>query len=97
MKKIKTRELWKKKKKNKNKNNQNFFTPESVPATFSSRLCHHLRIIVKLLFLQTWVGGSEYEGGGVTFSLQMWGWRIRRNLNGNLTWVGFRFVIIFYF
>jgi hypothetical protein len=75
MKKIKTHELWKKekkkkkKKKRKKKNNQNFFTPESVPATFSSHLCHHLRIIVKLLFLQTWVGGSEYEGGEVIFSL----------------------------
>jgi hypothetical protein len=66
MKKIKTRELWKKKKKRKEKkNNQNFFTLESVPATFSSRLCHHLLIIVKLLFLQTWVGVSKYEGGEV--------------------------------
>jgi hypothetical protein len=70
MKKIKTRELQKKKKKK--KKNQNFFTPKSVPATFSSRLCHHLHIIVKLFFLQTWVGGSEYEGSGSSPVLLDW-------------------------
>ena len=47
--------------------NHNFFTPELVLATLSSRLCHHCQIIVKRLFSQTWVEGFKYEGGEETF------------------------------